>query len=360
MLQAIAAAIQAEDYPQAARLLKPLLKTEADNPWVRFYLGRVQEGLGKYDAAERLYLQLLPQTSNPKLIAQIRQGIRRIEQHYQTQHQDAIAQALAAPGSDETGILVLEPIPDRDRKRELAQRLSRILQLDVYTARLHLPSRGWRIYRTGKIGELNYYTQALQTAEIPSFAVPLTQITDLNVFTVQYFNTLTPQPKARCVASTGQAGTFAFQWSDVSQWVIGRVPLFETVPTVDAKHRLVRKTQTQDYWHICDLHLPNRKCILRLTERNYDFGHGVNFKTGNTAHDRDTVEQSWRTLIQHLKRPLGAIPHFADFSTFADSAIDFREFLNRIESHLDLERRQPSLWDQAFHLYSGLAYGRRV
>lgn len=367
MLKQIAAAIGQEDYKTAAKLLKPLLKTEKNNPWVQFYVGRVQEGIGKRAEAERLYLKLLPQITNPKLMAQIRQGIRRIEQHHANQQQDAIAQAVDTPGGEEQGVLILEPlITDADLqldksnpKQVAAQAFAKVFKIDAYTARLQLPSRGWRLYRTGKIGELQYYVRALQQVKIPSFAIPLARVPQLQVLTVHYFKALSPRPKVRCLNAEGKAGELTFAWSEVQGRVLGRMPFFESVVTVDAKHRVTRKTQTQDHIAVCDLHLPSKGYILRLCERNYEFKHGVRLAAeGRSPIERDTVSQSWQYLMRQLTELLGDIPTFTEFETFAGSALDFRELLGSLDSHLNLERREPSLWDGAFHLYSALAYWR--
>ncbi|MDB9495258.1 tetratricopeptide repeat protein [Spirulina major CS-329] len=356
MLDEIAEAIQQEDYRRAAQLLKPLLKTDRKNPWVRFYVGRVQEGMGQRDEAERLYLQLLPQTTNPKLIRYIRQGIARIEAIAARSRQDAIAAALATPGGDDLGVFILEPMP-AEHKKAAAKVFSTVMKLDLYSARLQLPSRGWRFYRTGPLGELNYYATTLNAAQVPCFAIALSAINDLNVFTVKYFGPGDNGPTVRCINSAGQPGTLTFQWSEVTQRVIGRIPLFESVVSFDAKNQLIRKTQTQDYLWFCDLHLPQRNCILRLSEHHYQFLNGITL-TPTPGNAGETVSQNWELLMDFLTHQLPSGVLWSDFATFADSAIDFRETLNRLPSRIDLERRRPSLWDQAFQLYSGLAYWR--
>lgn len=359
MLEAIATAIEAEDYRGAAQLLKPLLKSERRNLWVQFYVGRVQEGLGKTSEAEKRYRQLLPQVTNPKLMTQIRQGIARITALQVNAKEGAIATALAAPGGQTLGALILEPLVNLDKKAA-AQAFGAVMNIDAYTARLQLPSRGWRFYRTGKMGELHYYTQQLRQAQIPCFALPLTKLSELNVFTVQYFAAGGVAPTVRCINGEGQKGSLSFQWSEVSQRVEGRIPLFESVVTVDAKHRIVRKTQLQDYVVFCDLHLPERNCILRLSEHRYQFLNGITLTPPLAPGERETVSQSWQYLMAFLKEKLPSVVVWSDFASFADTVLDFRETLSRIPAQLDLERRHASLWDPAFHLYSGLAYWRQA
>ncbi|NEO26022.1 MAG: tetratricopeptide repeat protein [Kamptonema sp. SIO4C4] len=357
MLESVAKAVQEKDFKTAAKYLKPLLKTEAKNPWVRFYVARVQEGLGKLDAAEKLYLKLLPNMTNPKLISQIRQGIARIEAVYRDQRQENIESAIATPGGEDNAILILEAVSP-DYKKEAAQAFAKIMQIDPYTARLQLPSQGWRFYRTGKLGELNYYVSTLRDVNIASFSFALENIRQLQVLTVNYIQKVDSTVKVRCTNAEGQQGTFQFQWSEVSQKVLGRLPLFESVVTVDAKHQIQRKTQKQDDVPFCDLHLPHKKCILRFSDRNYNFQQGITLTPKEATSDYDTNSKNWNYLLAVFNQQRPNIPTWSDFSSFADSVLDYRELLAGLESHIDLERRQPSLWDQAFQLYSVLVFGR--
>lgn len=358
MLDQIAQSIQQQDYKTAARLLKPLLKTDLHNPWVRFYAARVQEGLGKRDAAERIYLQLLPNTTNPKLMAQIRQGIARIEASYQENRQNDIENAIATPGGKNFALLILEPITTNNPK-ETAKAFGKIMNLDPYTARLQLPKNGWRFYRTGKLGELNYYVSTLAKIKIPSFCFVLDKIEKLQVFNVDYIQANEQTVKVRCTNADGQQGGFTFNWSDVTQQVQGRLPFFESVVTVDAKHQLTRKTQKQDDIPFCDLHIPQKRAILRFNERNYQFTQGITLNLpSSTSQDLNTDSKNWTHLLNLFNRHLPHIPLWSDFNHFADSVLDFRDLLGGIESHIDLDRRTPSLWDPAFQLYSVLVFWR--
>jgi len=359
MLKPIAEAIAQGDYKLAAQLLKPLLQQEPSNLWARFYAGRVYEGTGKLESAEKVYRQLLPKTSHPKLLSQLRQGLARLEAIAAEHREQAIAQARLAPGGDQLGVLVLEPVPS-EHKAAIAREFSKVVQLDSYTARLQLPSRGWRLYRAGKLGELNYFRDAFQAAQVPSFCCALSEIEAIDVYEIEYFQTLEPEVAVRCFNHSGQAGTLAFNWVDVSQRILGRLPVFESVVVVDARRKLQRKTQTQDFISICDLHLPNRRCILRLCERNYQFKQGVPLADTTPPDGRETVSQKWERLMAFLDRHLAAVRTRAEFETFADSALDFQETLVRLESRVHLERREASIWDNAFQLYSGLAYYRNL
>ncbi|NJL01664.1 MAG: tetratricopeptide repeat protein [Spirulinaceae cyanobacterium SM2_1_0] len=357
MLKSIADAIAVSDYKLAAQLLKPLLQQEPNNLWARFYAGRVYEGRGKHVQAEQIYRQLLPKTSQPQLLSQLRKGLARLEAIAAEQREQALEQARAIPGGDRLGVLILEPVPN-EQKTAIAREFSQIVQLDPYTARLQLPSRGWRLYRTGRLGELNYFRQAFQAVNVPSFCYPLEAIEAIDVYEIEYFQTLEPEITVRCFNHSGQAGALAFHWTDIGQRIIGRLPVFESVVVVDARHKLQRKTQTQDFISICDLHLPNRRCILRLCERHYQFKQGVSLSPPQSTDPGETVSQNWERLMTFLDRHLPSVPKHTEFDTFADSALDFQEVLSRLKSRVHLERREESLWDNAFQLYSGLTYYR--
>ncbi|WP_204103373.1 MULTISPECIES: tetratricopeptide repeat protein [Spirulina sp. CCY15215] len=360
MLDRVAEAIKRQDYRGAAKLLKPLIDKDGKNPWVRFYAGRIQEGLGKREAAEKIYLYLLPKTTNPKLIAQIRKGISRLEIAARSQKEQAIADAVTTQGGESLGVLILEPIAPA-AKQEAAKAFGKIVNLDAYTARLRLPTRGWRLYRPGKMGELVYYVSRFQQVNIPSFCFPLSQIEAIEVLEVHYFKTLNSQILVRCKSSAGSEGEFSFTWPEVTQRVIGRIPLFESVVVFGARRKLQRKIQKQDSVPFCDLHLPQRNCILRFCDRTYQFQKGVTFATKPTSlplGERETASKNWHYLTEFLDDTLSKCPVRDDFTIFAETAIDFRETLDRLKSRIDLERRKPSLWDQAFQLYSGLHFWR--
>jgi hypothetical protein len=279
MLDQIAAAFDRQDYRTAAKLLKEFLRESPQNPFGQFYRGRLYEVSGKLEAAEEIYRQLLRDVVNPKIAGQARQGIQRLETLAQTRQQTAIAKATADPKNTELGILVLEAISS-DIRTTSAQSFAQIMKLDAYTARLQIPHRGWRLYRTGAIGELQHYGQQLRDAEIPAFWAPLKALQNLQVFQVQYFQSYQPNAIAVCQNEHDQLGSLSFDWAEVTQRVEGRLPIFEQVVDTDARQRTQRqrKEQTQDYAHICDLHLPKRRCILRLCDLNYHCHQGLRFQ----------------------------------------------------------------------------------
>jgi hypothetical protein len=152
----------------------------------------------------------------------------------------------------------------------------------------------------------------------------------------------------------------------VSQRVEGRLPIFEQVVDLDARGKLQRKTQTQDYAQFCDLHLPTRKTILRLCDRDYQFQQGIELSPQPQNHptpgespsslSQTTNRINWNKLRDFLNRQRPQTPVFSDFTNFAETALDYKEMLTRLPAHIDLFRRQESLWDSAFELYSGLVF----
>ncbi|NES23133.1 MAG: tetratricopeptide repeat protein, partial [Symploca sp. SIO3E6] len=219
MIKEVADALKRKEYKTAARLLKQLLREEPDNPWVRLYLGRLYEETSKLEAAEENYRQLLKSTTNPKIMSQARQGLGRLQAREQEQRQQALAQATATPGSQELGVFVLEAIA-AEVKQAAAQKFAQIMQLDPYSARLQLPSRGWRLYRTGAVGKLEFYASSLRQAEIPCFCATLADIRKINVFSLNYFSEISYEgATVVCRNSQEQLGSLTFNWSEVSQRV---------------------------------------------------------------------------------------------------------------------------------------------
>ncbi|NES81388.1 MAG: tetratricopeptide repeat protein [Moorea sp. SIO2B7] len=358
MLEQVADAIKRKDYRSAGQLLKQLKEEQPDNPWVNFYVARFYEAKGKLIAADSLYRQLLRDTTNPKIMSKARQGIARLEAIEQDKREKALAQAKSEPGSQELGALILEPIA-AELKKKAAQEFARIMQIDAYSARLQLPSRHWRLYRTGYIGELKFYASSLKKVNIPCFCIPIKEIGKIHVYRVNYLDSIVPQLTVFCHNENEQMGTFSFDWSEVSQRVEGLLPLFESTWDMDAKRNIYRTTKTLDYAKFCDLHLPERKSILRLCDQTYEFQQGITFFPEMESREpigQTTINKNWHNLINFLNQNLTETPIWSDFTSFAETAIDFKEMLKQIKPHIDLYRRQETPWDAAFQLYSGLVF----
>jgi tetratricopeptide (TPR) repeat protein len=358
-IEQVAAAVNSKNYRQAASLLKNLLKTSPNNPWVQFYTARLHEETGNGDAAEKIYRLLLRSTTIPKLLAQARQGLKRIEDREKEVRQQAIAQAKADPRNSQAGLLVLEPLSET-AKAEAVKNFARIMKLDLYTARLHLPTKGWRAYRAGPIGELQVYSQELLNSKIPNFWVSLAEIETIHVFRVCYFQSISPQPTVICKNEADQLGALSFQWSEVKQRVEGLLPIFEQVVEYNlSRNEVERKEATQDYAKFYDLHLPGRRSILRLSDFNYDFQQGIDFTPPQvkTRQVEQTINRLlWNHLLQVLEQQFSEMPVWDNFKFFGETVQDYPEVLKRIKPHIELFRREPSDWDPAFHLYSSLVF----
>ncbi|QLE47191.1 tetratricopeptide repeat protein [Nostoc sp. C057] len=352
MIEQVAIAFDHKDYQTAAKLLKQLLIESPDNPWVQFYLGRLHEVSGKHQDAEKVYRQLLQDTTNTKIVSLARQGLQRLQEIEIEQRQRAISQAKSEPNNTELGVLVLEPLSN-EMKTDASRKFAQIMQLDPYTARLLMPSRGWRLYRTGQVGELKFYGKQLQQAGIPCFWATLAQIQQIQVYQVKHFQESTPQATVVCCNDTNQLGSLTFDWSEVTARVVGLLPIFEQVVDVNARRKLEWKTQTQDYAQFCDLHLPGRRCILRFYDNGYEFQQGLKIIP---QASQNTIRINWNSLSSWIDQQLPQVKIWSDFTSFADTTLDQTEMLGHIKSHIHLFRREQTNWDSAFHLYSGLVF----
>ncbi|KKJ00638.1 hypothetical protein [Prochlorothrix hollandica] len=387
MINQLAAAFDRQDYRTAAQLLQTLEQDPQQqanpDPWVLFYRGRLQEVAGQLDSAERTFQRVLKLTTHLRLTNLSRQSIQRVQTIEREQRQRALAQATADPASGEPGCLVLQPV-DPELKAQVAPRLGRLLKLDPYTVRLQLPTRQWRFYRTGAIGELRFYVQAMAELGVPAFCVPLSRINTLPVFRVTQCQTEGQTAQFTCQSHTDEPGTLTVGWDEVKLWVEGLLPLFESV--VDRGYwglSTVRKDKTQDYAQVVDLHLPDRGCIVRLCDRTYVFPGYVfpdapptatdpprpdqpspslgrsptaplQAKAGNTLPG--THHQKWVQILTTLRQQLPHLEPWTAFNAFAKTALDHTIFLEQIPPHLHLLRREDCPWDNAFHLYSTLAH----
>ena len=359
MLDEIIAAFERQDYRTAAQLVAQLRAQSPQNPWVVFYSGRLQEVSGKLDAATDLYRQLLRETTNPKLVTQLRQAIQRVEALQQERRQQAIAQATAQPNNNAPGFLALEAVTGSDRAT-VVQNFARAMKLDAYTARLLIPNRGWRLYRAGIAGELQVYSQELQQAGVPNVWASQPEIEAIQVFRVNSFQAAAPKATVVCQNVHAQIGLLSFDWAEVSQQVEGLLPIFEQVLDLGYRNRLERKEETQDYAHFCDLHLPERRCILRLHDSSYHFDQGLTIgaQTAINALDRSTLRTNWNQLIALIKQQTPHAETWSHFMPFAETAADFTVPLLRLKSHIQLSRQEDSYWDAAFQLYSSLIFLR--
>ena len=373
----IAAALEGKDYKQAAQLIKQLQKESPENPWVQYYIGRYYELTNNLEKAQTTYKQILRDITNPKIVSQTRQGIQRIETAQQNLRQQAIQTAKNDPSNLEPGLLILEPVSP-ENKPAAVQNISRIFKIDAYTTRMQIQSRGWRLYKTGPIGELRIYGQELLNAGIPVFWATLSDIQKIQIFRVQHFQSLS-SPAVVCKDKLDRLGAIEFNWSEVTQRVEGLLPMFIEIMDYSPhrrKEQFRHKEIRQDYAQICDLHIPSRNCILRISDQSYEFQQGVDFTQISAdipalAHPKNqktrsqkskqipqsTTRINWNRLLEILDQQLD-VTVWSEFTSFAETAINYTQMLSKIESHVEVERKSETPWDPAFQLYSGLAFLR--
>lgn len=362
LLDQIAAAFDRKDYKTAAKLLKAFLKESPQDPWGQVYCARLYEVSGKVNDAKAVYQQLLRTITSPKIVSLVRSSLQQLQAREQADRQKKIEQAKSDPGNAEPGVLILEAISSEERP-QAAQAISRVFNLDAYTARLQIPNRGWRLYRVGAIGELELYGQQLRSFDVPVFWARESDLQNLPVYEVQYFLEYEPQAIVVCHSEQGQLGSMTFDWAEVSQRVEGMLPIFEQVVDTTMRQGIQRqrKEQTQDYVRICDLHLPKRRCILRICDWKYYFDQGLEFAA--TGEDTICLDQTinrlhWNSLIAFLEAQLPQKKAWLEFTIFAETAIDYPMFLKRILPKISSYGQDSRLWNSAFHLYSSLAFIR--
>lgn len=371
-LEPVIEAFERKDYRSATALLKPLYKSHPQDPWVQLYIARIQEVSKRPDKAEQTYRKLLKVTTNGKIISQARQGIQRIEAQEKEQRQAAIAQATATENNTALGCLILEPITDSATKQQVIPAFARLMELEPYSARMLLPSRNWRFYRTGPIGLLEVYVKELAEVGIPSFCVSLEE---LATYEVIYSSSLeiqgsqiTAQPPAKeAKVQNATREPFQFPCRAVGQCIEGALPMFELVVDTGLKQgRLgprkatIRKETVKDYAKVLDMHLPRQKKIVRLCDRDYAYPSN---ESSSVDQRYSPIAQRWQRLLNQQWKPLITRPWHGhkEFTAFADNVIEQTPFLKRIDPHLRISatatmttRADEELWDPAFHLYSCL------
>ena len=241
MLEAISEAIKAEQFETADQLLQEFKVEQLDNPWVDYYGARLAEARGDWAIAQDSYRQLIALVNNPKLIAKLRQGLERLakqqeeqKKQEQTEQKLALEKVKAASSRHELGIFILESIAP-ELKQAAAVNFAKIMQIDPYSARLQLPSRSWRLYRTGDIEELRFYVEKLQAVQVPCFCIPVSKLLDLLIKPVFYLSEITPNPTIVYRVNKDEDAIFSFSWSEVFQRVEGLLPIFEECVEVNAR-----------------------------------------------------------------------------------------------------------------------------
>ena len=346
----VAAALEVNDFRQATKLLKQWQLSDPQNPLLRLYAAQLQERSHRLAVAEKNYLKLLKQTSSGKIMSQARAGIQRIHQQQAARENEALSRAKAVEGGNEMAILAIAS-PEESNRQQAIQGIAKVFNLDAYTARQKVPPSGFRIHRTGAWGEVSYLAQTLKREQTPTLTAKVNDIKALQIFQICYFEALSPQPVVVCKNADGQLGKIGFDWSEIDQRVSGQLPIFEQVVDIGNWGKTVHKERVQDYVQVVDLHLQGREIVLRVCDRLYQYQKGVSLSTQSELNSRI----QWNHLLTQINLSISG-PNYSVFTQFGRGALEFIPLLPPIRPNLNIDRRAPSPWDQAFHLYSSLCY----
>lgn len=351
MFDQVLAALSQQQLTQAAQLLKQWQRNNPQDPWLQLATGQYWEAKGELEKAQITYTRLLQSAANTRVISQAREGVQRVRDQLAQRREHDLKAAKHRPEAQGAAVLVLEAVAGSARNMA-AQGLATVMQLDVYTARMRLPSQNWRLFRVGPAGELQYFSEQLQAHNTPAFAASVAQVKALPVFRVLAIKAFEPQVTVLCQNNKGQKGTIQLTWADVTQWVVGLLPLYESVVDLDPRGKLMRREATQDYAEVMDWHLHGRGCVLRFCDRTYKYRDSAPLLTSTTPLVAATA---WKALKDYGRTSIQSPPH-ADFAGFGAGALDFIDLLPDLDPHIGLAREWPSPWDAAFHLYSSLRF----
>ena len=354
MYDLVSAALGAQQLTQAAQLIKQWQQKTPQDPWLKLAMGQYWEAKDELEKAQITYTRLLQSTANTKVLVNAREGVQRVRDRLAQQREHDLSAAKQQPGATAAAVLALEPVTG-DRRESVAQGLARVMQIDAYTARTRLPSKHWRLLRVGPAGELQYFCEQLKAESVPARWATIDQVKEISTFRVLAIQAVKPQLVVVCQNDAGQQGTIQLGWDDITQWVVGQLPIYESVVDLDARGRLKRKDATQDYGEIMDWHLHRRGCILRFCDRAYKFRDAVPLPPAAAVPSPLIAATAWKAMKNYFKDCIVSGP-ITDFSGFGESALDIIDLLPPFEAHVDLARSLPSPWDRAFHLYSSLRF----
>ena len=358
MWQKVTEAIEQKNFTQAQELLEQQQfdDQDANNLWKRYYQARIEEEQKNWEVAETQYRQIIADSiyPNPKLTAKIRDGIERILSAKQEQKSETIKQFEAIDNSDDLAVLILQPV-SLEEKKLLAPHFAQIMEIERYTATLQIPTRSWRIYKTGNYGHLSYYQTQLSEANIPCFCQRVEQINQITVYQVKYIKSALEELILVCENDQRNEQVITLKWHEINQRVEGMIPLFESTINIDVLGKLEKKQSTLDYAQFYDIHSCEQNLILRFSDHFYQFEQGVSFLVG-----AKTALEKWKNLLSFFGQKITAASEYANFTLFAESLMQFPEMLKQINSHINLLRQQEeeTFWDEAFQLYSGLILGQ--
>lgn len=356
MYDQVLAALKDQQLNQAANLLKQWQQAKPQDPWLAMATANYWEARENLDKAQVIYTRLLQSSNNSKILRQARDGIQRVRDQLARRREHEIQAAKHRSDIQGSAVLVLAPVMAEQRETAI-QGLAQVMRLDLYTARMRLSSKHWRLLRVGAAGEIQYFWEQLQTHHTPAQWLTIDQVKSVSVFRIQQVQSFLPRLRVVCQNGAGQQGTIAIDWAEVSQWIVGQVPIFESVIDLAPWGKLKRKDVTQDYAEVVDLHIQKRGCVLRFCDRTYSYRDSVHIPGQPETPSSGLVAATyWKTMKALFRQNLPAPDQ--DFHGFGEGALDYMDLLPRFVPYLDLSRSEPSAWDSAFHLYSCLQFLR--
>ncbi|MBL1210090.1 tetratricopeptide repeat protein [Geminocystis sp. GBBB08] len=351
MFEEVNLAINNENYTKAKEILKKLEK-DNNSLWIKYYHSLILEKEGNLKEAESNYRQTIKDSiyPEPNLIKLIRDGIERIVKIYHQEKEEKFNQFKTIENSEDLAVLVLEPVT-LDDKKILAPKLANIINIDNYTATLQIPTRSWRLYKTGNLGELNYWQSEFSQVNIPCFCERIKNINKIEVYQVKYIIQDDDEVIILGDDDDEKEQEIIFKWGDINNKVQGLIPIFELILHLDARSKPQKKKSILDYRQFYDLHLLSQNLILRFSDNFYKFDQGLNI-----TNQEKTSKKKRQVLVHFFAEKLSDKPLWSDFTLFAQGVILFPEMLKQVDSHINLFHREENIWDEAFQLYSGLIF----
>jgi hypothetical protein len=354
MFEELEKAIDTEDYEIAQQIIDELDSKLTDKLWLKYYQSLILEKQENLEKAEQNYRQIIKDIiyPDPKLLKLIRNGIERIIAAKKEEKEEQKQVFTKIENSDNLAVLILENIT-LEEKQKLAPDFAKIMEIDRYTATLQIPTRSWRLYKTGQLGELNYYQSELAKIGLPCFCQPLNKINSMTVYQVKYLEINDDKSQFRFYSENeqGQEEIIDIAPQQINGWVKAMLPLFELTVNIDKKNQIQKKKSTLDYIAFFDLHSSHDNAIFRFSDRAYQFEQDQNIQ-----QESNTTKDKWQNLENNLQAMIPSASVWSNFTLFAEGVIQFPEMLKQVKSHVHLFRREDTLWDEAFQLYSGLIF----
>lgn len=356
MFPEIKLAIDKENYDQARKILTQLAREDHNNLWVKYYQSLILEKEENLKEAETNYRQIIKDSiyPDPNLIKLIRDGIERIVNVYKQVKQEKINEFKDIENSDDLAVLFLQPVT-LDEKKILAPKLAKIMEIDHYTATLQIPTRTWRLYKTGNLGELNYWQSELSQVDIPCFCESIKNLNKIVVYQAKYIIEDSENVTILIENNLEKEQEITFKWEDINNKVQGLIPIFESTLYVDARGKPLRKQSILDYGQFYDLHLLSENLILRFSDSFYKFDQGLSL-----TKQEKTAKEKWQILLDFFAHKIPNKPLWSDFTIFGEAVINFPEMLKQVEANINLFHREENIWDEAFQLYSCLIFSQSL